>query len=99
MNRADTISSEDAAGRRNDEARNDAAGQVINAATDAATVALAGRVLKMLRSVADTELSMGEIAKGAGASLTQARAAVALLVKAGDVVMCIGGYYSAVVAS
>ena len=89
--------SEHEAGIANDEDRNDAAGQAINAATDAARDALAGRILTALRSVPDTELSMGEIAEAMGASLTQARGAVALLVKDGRVQMCVGGYYSAAV--
>lgn len=91
--------SEEEAGRRNDAERNDRAGREINAAADARRAEVAELIVRCLAAPAGVELSAGELATATGASLTYARGAVAVLLAAGRIVMCTGGYYSAAVAS
>ncbi len=91
--------SEHEAGIANDEARNIAAGQAINAATDAACAALADRIERSLAASPDTEIDLAEVMAEHRVSATQARGAIALLLKEKRAVTVGGEYYSAPAAS
>jgi DNA-binding GntR family transcriptional regulator len=93
------IRPEHEAGIAFDEERNDRAGQAINAATDAARAALADKIERGLALCPDTEIDLGEVVEMTGASVTQCRGALALLVSERRVVTVAGEYYSAPVAS